>query len=126
MTRRLAALAFLVAVPGATFADGPARPATSGGDIPQVVDDHINRALKEAKLRTAPPADDATVLRRLTLDLNGRIPTLSETTDYLTDLNLQKKTRLVDRLMASPPFVRHQAQEFASFLAIQDVGRRGS
>jgi Protein of unknown function (DUF1549)/Protein of unknown function (DUF1553) len=126
MSRRLAALAFLVAAPCAIFADEPARPATAKGGIPQVVDDHIHRAQREAKLRAAPLADDAAVLRRLTLDLNGRIPTFSETTEYLANTDPQKKTQLVDRLMASPAFVRHQAQEFASFLAVQDVGRRGS
>src|SRR5207244_415646 len=90
-----------------------------------VVDHYIDAALAEAKLHAAPPADDATLLRRLTLDLIGRIPTAAELADYLASKDPDKKTRLVDRLMASPAFVRHQALEFATLLQVETAGRRG-
>jgi hypothetical protein len=91
----------------------------------QVVDYYIDGALAEAKLRAAAAADDATLLRRLTLDLAGRIPTTAELADYLASKDPDKKTRVVDRLMASPAFVRHQALELATLLRVETAGRRG-
>src|SRR5262249_47484251 len=61
---------------------------------------------------------------RLTLDLVGRIPTVSETQSYLASTEPDKRSKLVDRLMASPGFVRHQATEL-DVLLMQGT-RRGT
>jgi hypothetical protein len=84
----------------------------AGKPIEEVVDHYLDAKLKEANIQAAPQADDATVIRRLTLDLVGRIPTVAETQAYVTSTDPAKRTRLVERLMASPAFVRHQANEF--------------
>jgi hypothetical protein len=84
--------------------------------IEQAVDHYIAARLKEAKVVPAAPADPAELLRRLTLDLNGRIPTPGELADYLADTAPDKKVRLVERLLASPSFVRHQTLELATML----------
>src|SRR5262245_3459988 len=55
-------------------------------------------------------------MRRLTLDLNGRIPTAEETRAYLADPNPSKRDQLVERLLTAPAFVRHQAVEFDAVL----------
>lgn len=93
--------------------------------IEQAIDHYINAGLSEAKIKPAPLADDAALLRRLTLDLNGRIPTPGELDEYLTSKNPDKKIKLVDRLMASPAFVRHQALEFATLLQADTPGKKG-
>lgn len=77
-----------------------------------VIDHYIDAALKRESVTAARPADDATLIRRLTLDLNGRIPTIDETRSYVGSADPTKRERLVDRLMASPAFARHQAEEF--------------
>jgi hypothetical protein len=92
--------------------------------IESVVDHYIGKAIKDANVRTAAQADDAETLRRLTLDLVGRIPTLAETSEYFASSDPAKKSKLVDRLMASSGFVRHHAQEFLSFLHTNDGNRR--
>jgi hypothetical protein len=84
--------------------------------IEQVIDHYLDAALKEASVTPAPQADDATLLRRLTLDLNGRIPTVAELQAYLTDSSPDKRIKLVDRLLASPAFVRHQVVFFETLL----------
>jgi hypothetical protein len=84
--------------------------------VEQVVDHYIESALQEAHITPAPPADDATILRRLTLDLAGRIPTMEESRAFLASTNPHKRVELVDRLMNSPGFVRHQATEFDTML----------
>jgi hypothetical protein len=82
-----------------------------GQPIEQVVDHYIDAKLKEEKVPAAPAADDATFIRRLTLDLVGRIPTVAETQAYVASTAPDKRVQLVDRLLASPAFVRHQATE---------------
>jgi Protein of unknown function (DUF1549)/Protein of unknown function (DUF1553) len=84
--------------------------------IDQVVDHYIDQKLKEDDLKPAGPADDATLIRRLTLDLVGRIPTVPETKAYVESTDPDKKARLVDRLMTSPAFVRHLANELDAML----------
>jgi hypothetical protein len=84
--------------------------------VEQVVDHYIDLPLREANIAPAPPADDAALLRRLTLDLTGRIPTLEESRAYAASTHPNKRVELVERLMNSPAFVRHQATEFDTLL----------
>jgi hypothetical protein len=55
----------------------------------------------------APPADDAEFLRRVYLDLAGRIPRVQEVRDFLEDAASDRRARVVARLLQSPQFVRH-------------------
>ena len=57
----------------------------------------------------APPASDADFVRRVYLDLTGRIPTAAEARAFLDDPAPQKRPVLIDRLLASPQFTRHLA-----------------
>lgn len=90
--------------------------------IEEVVDHYLDARLAGEGLRPAPSAGDATLIRRLTLDLNGRIPSAAETRLYLESSEPDKRAKLVDRLMASPGFVRHQADNFEAMLM---AGTRG-
>src|SRR5947209_49074 len=92
--------------------------------IPEVIDHYVDAKLKSANVTPAPQADDYTLIRRLTLDLVGRIPTPAETKAYVESSDPQKREKLVDRLMASPAFVRHQANQFDAMLAGRD-GKSG-
>jgi Protein of unknown function (DUF1549)/Protein of unknown function (DUF1553) len=92
--------------------------------IHEVVDTYVDALLKEQKVDPAPLADEATLLRRLTLDLVGRIPTASEFQAYLSSTDPDKKAKLVDRLMASSGFLRHQVNELDALLATAPVGSR--
>jgi hypothetical protein len=118
----LPALALLVAGSIGRAAGPP--PATRS--IAETVDHFIDARLREQNIRPAPPADDAALLRRLTLDLVGRIPTPAETDAWLSSTDPDRKVKLVERLIASPAFVRHQVNEFDAMLAAPQVaGRRG-
>ena len=116
----LPALAVLLLAGNSKAADllPPDRP------IHEVVDRYIDAQLAEQKLQPAAQADDSALLRRLTLDLVGRIPTTTELTAYLASKHPNKKLELVERLMASPAFLRHQVNEFDTMLA-NTGGRRG-
>ena len=49
------------------------------------IDQLIDERLAKEKVPPAPPADDAEFFRRLSLDLNGRIPSFSQLADFLDD-----------------------------------------
>jgi len=113
------AAVLLVIESGARAADllPPDRP------IAEVVDRYIDAALRKEAIKAAATAGDATLVRRLTLDLAGRIPTAAESRAFIGSTDPEKRDRLVDRLMASPGFVRHQATELDTMLM---AGSKGS
>jgi len=90
--------------------------------IEKAVDHFIDAALKDAGVTPAPRADDANLIRRLTLDLVGRVPTVAETKAFVESTDPAKVEKLVDRLLASSGYVRHQANEFNALLM---AGSRG-
>ncbi|HEY7309104.1 MAG TPA: DUF1549 domain-containing protein [Gemmataceae bacterium] len=102
------------------MADGLLPP---GQPVEQVVDHYLAVRLKEEGITPAGPAGDANLIRRLALDLAGRIPTVDETTAFVASTSPNKRVELVERLMSSPAFARHQATEFDTMLM---NGTRGS
>jgi len=71
-------------------------------DAPQSLDHWIQSRLNELNLSSAPAADDAQFLRRVTLDTVGRLPTFDEVRQFLESNDANKRTALIDRLLADP------------------------
>src|SRR5262249_42895174 len=72
--------------------------------IPNFNTDHYIDRLSAEKwkklgLLPSPAADDATFIRRVTVDLCGRLPTTDETRAYVADTAADKRVKLVDRLL---------------------------
>lgn len=84
--------------------------------VAEVIDHCIDVKLQAAKVTPAPHADDHTLARRLHLDLAGRIPTAAEARAYAESTDPRKREKLIDTLLASPEFVRHNATEFDELL----------
>ena len=59
------------------------------------IDGQLAATWEKAGVRPAAGIDDATFLRRSSLDLIGRIPTVSEVRDFLNSSDPQKRARLV-------------------------------
>jgi hypothetical protein len=127
MSGRAFLLAVLVLGLGASsgLAQEPQALLPADRPIEQVVDHYIDARLKEANTTPVALAADAELLRRLTLDLNGRIATVWETEQYLVNSDPHKKVQLVERLLASPCFVLHQVQEFSALLQSNDGPKKG-
>ncbi|MAG92301.1 MAG: hypothetical protein CMJ48_00905 [Planctomycetaceae bacterium] len=67
------------------------------------------------------PADDAEFLRRITLDLAGRIPTADETRTFLSDPDPAKRRQRIERLLADDEYPVRMQQLFDVML----MERRG-
>ena len=98
------------AAPPPTVASVGLQPAEK--PISDVVDDYIGQRLAAAKLTPAPQADDANLLRRITLDLAGRVPTPWEVQEFLNSKDPGRLEQTVDRLIGSEAFIDHQVNEF--------------
>ena len=93
--------------------------AVGGADKPLevAIDEQIAAKLKAEGIAPAVQTGDATLIRRLTLDLVGRIPTSGEVDAYVKSQDPTKRAQLVDRLIASPAFARYQAILFDVMLS---------
>jgi len=69
------------------------------------------------KTEPLPVVDDAVFLRRATLDLLGRQPTVQEQQRFLADDSPEKRSAVIDRLLASPEFGRNQANYWSDVIA---------
>jgi hypothetical protein len=94
---------------------------TSSGDwetFPKAncIDEHIIAKLRELNVRASPRTDDAAFLRRATLQIAGRVPTIAETRAFLSEIDPSKYDQLVDRLLQSGASADHFAQKWADIL----------
>lgn len=80
------------------------------------IDQLVVEKWKKLGLRPSPPCDDATFLRRVTLDLAGRLPTVEEARDYFAATDPQKRVAVVDRLLAGPDYPAYFAMKWGSIL----------
>jgi hypothetical protein len=95
----------------------PARVLPKEKNIAEVIDHHVAARLAAKRVEPMASADEATLVRRVTLDLDGRIPTTRETRAYVESDDPEKKTELVDQLIQAPGFIRHQSSELDALLA---------
>jgi hypothetical protein len=68
------------------------------------IDQLLIDAWKKADVTPARPADDAEWLRRVYLDLAGRIPSVTEARTFLAERRSDKRQRLVETLLAGPRY----------------------
>lgn len=61
-------------------------------------------------------SDDFVFLRRIYLDIVGRIPTDEEARDFLKDRNQEKRSKLIDKLLISPGYRSHLFNWLADLL----------
>jgi cytochrome c553 len=94
----------------------PLRPSTA------TIDAMINARLAAEKLVPAPPADRATLLRRLTFDLTGLPPSSSQLRDFLADASPDAYERVVDRLLGSVHYGERQARHWLDLVRFAETG----
>jgi hypothetical protein len=85
------------------------------------IDEEVLKTLAVLRLAVSPAADDATYLRRVRLDLTGMLPEPSEVEAYVADRAPDKRVKLVDRLLASDPFVDYWTLRLATLLRVRTL-----
>ena len=80
------------------------------------IDTHVFAKLRTLGLPASPLSDDPTFLRRVTLDLAGRLPTAAEAEGFLADTSADKRTAVIDRLLATTDYAEYFAGKWASLL----------
>jgi hypothetical protein len=73
------------------------------------IDNFVLARLEREGLTPSPEADQATLIRRVSLDLTGLPPTLAEVDSFLADKSPNAYEEVVDRLLASPHYGERQA-----------------
>jgi hypothetical protein len=94
-------------------------PAADTAEASAIIDREVEAMWKKAGVTPAPDASDAEFLRRVTLDIAGRIPTPEEASQFLADGASDKRARLVDRLLGSRDYAVHWSEKYMDLM----VGR---
>lgn len=77
--------------------------------LASIIDRQLEEIWKEAGIKPVVVADDATFVRRVSLDLIGRIPTVAEARQFQADTTPDKREKLIKQLMASGGYQQHLA-----------------
>ncbi len=84
--------------------------------LAKIIDAELASRWSSQKIVPAAPASDSEFLRRVYLDIAGRIPSVAETRDFLEDPSPDRRERLVDRLLDGPAFTNHFARAWRTTL----------
>lgn len=80
------------------------------------VDDFVFANLKELGIPPSPLCDDATFLRRVSLDIGGRLPTEEETKAFLASNDPNKRDQAIEELLRSPDYADFFAAKWTALL----------
>jgi hypothetical protein len=83
--------------------------AAAQNKLSKEIDRLVQEKLDKAKIPASPRADDAEFLRRVHLDITGRIPTYEQTTSFLASKDIDKRAKLIDELLSRPEYGLHFA-----------------
>jgi hypothetical protein len=100
----------------------------AGADVRQLSDElhrlvDRSHAAKATKLNA--PANDETFLRRVYLDVVGRIPSLEESERFLVSKEADKRAKLIGELLGSEGYVSHMFNWKADLLRLNTRGLAG-
>ena len=86
------------------------------------IDKHVLDKLKRLNLPPSPLADDATFLRRASLDITGELPTPDEVRKFIADNDSAKRAKKIDELLKRPGHVALWTLRFCDLLKAADYG----
>lgn len=77
--------------------------------LPGEIDQLVERELKKAGIRPAPLTTDEQFLRRVWLDLTGKLPMPADVQEFLADRSPNKRAAAIDRLLETEDYATHWA-----------------
>ena len=112
-----------ILVPRPEISDAEKRSLDEFG-VRNFIDGHIVANLRQLRVPPSDVADDGSFLRRATLQIAGRLPTLEETRTFLAAEDPDKRDQLVSRLLASSDYADHFAQKWCDLLRVKRRGQK--
>ncbi len=89
--------------------------------VARAIDQEIQRVLDEDKISASGLADDAEFLRRANLDITGRIPAPEKAAAFLDSKDPDKRSQLIDELLASKEYGLHFADLWCDRINLKDL-----
>jgi hypothetical protein len=104
-------------------------PPSAYASLPRAnfIDELVYRKLAQLNLLPSAPCDDATFLRRVSLDLIGTLPTAGEARAFLTDCESERKgtgvapqarQKLVESLLSRPEYADYWGMRWSNLLLV--------
>lgn len=91
--------------------------ASAGGAPPRnLVDTHVLVKLGALRIPASPRCDDATFLRRVTIDIAGRLPTIEEAQRFAADVAEDRRDAVIERLLSSGDYADYFAGKWNAVL----------
>jgi len=84
--------------------------------VKNFIDELVFSNLKQVGVPPSPVCDDATFLRRVSLDIAGHLPTMEESRAFLSSTDSDKRDRLIDSLLSSPDYADFFANKWTAIL----------
>lgn len=98
------------------------KPKPSGdGKLREIIDTEIQKYLSKEKLTASPAATRETIIRRLSLDLRGLPPKLTEIDAFIADNSPDAYEKLVDRMLSSPQTAERLALDWLDVARFSDT-----
>jgi len=95
-------------------------------EVAQAIDKHLDGFLASAQLEPAPLSDDVEFLRRLYLDLTGRVPTAKQASEFLDSQQADKRESLIDALLATSEFGQQFGRTWRDWICPPELPSTGN
>jgi hypothetical protein len=106
------------------FASATSATASAPQQAAAQIDAILQADWQQNKLKGNPAADDNTFVRRIYLDIIGRIPTTREADEFLASKDQDKRAKLIDQLLDSEGHVQHSFNYWADVLRVTSSGNQ--
>ncbi|HEY1051900.1 MAG TPA: DUF1549 domain-containing protein [Prosthecobacter sp.] len=88
------------------------------------IDILVNGGLQKAGQQPNPLASDEQFVRRVYLDIVGRIPTREEALEFISDSSVSKRAKVIDKLLNSDGYRSHLFNYFADMMRVADQAQK--
>ena len=83
------------------------------------IDELVNQKLRTLRIHSSPVCSDEEFLRRVTLDIVGRLPTPEAHAAFLSSEDPSKRSAKIEELLARPEFTQLWAKKWAELLLVR-------
>jgi len=94
--------------------------------VAAAIDQHLDRFLAAAEMEPVGQSDDAEFLRRIYLDLTGRVPTAGKAMEFLDSEDPDKRLGLVNALLETPEFGQHFGRTWREWICPPELPSNGN